>query len=1173
MPKRASRTQPAEPPTPWGEPSGGLLGQRGAFAAWLLVWLLSASVSAQELTRDATALTYTNGVIALRFDPATGNLLEAGPVNGAPVVRGTAAEIRFANGDWLQQVAYRLIDAEVEPGPDVATPPPWIVGDPAGRPTGTALALTLETDGWRRVERWRMWPGEPFVARTIAWTWRGAEPRRVDLTRLILSGLELPDSELVLPAGFPVSRGPMRDGALPGGSQNNQLAVVENADRAVLALVDGVAEPVSGYLKDGAVVHQFSTQLVAQPNQPFEVGAQVLALSRSGPAAVAEVAHRVHDRFGLRCPTDTPGIEQTVLYSAHAGGTIGSGFRDTGGFVAMTKRLPRLKELGFNCLWLLPFWKGAVYAPSDYHALDPSLGTEADLKALCDEAHRLGMKVLGDLIPHGPKEESGLLAQHPDAVTYNEDGSVKYMWGCLQCDYAQPAWQQYMANHAVDWMKRVGLDGYRVDVAFGGPPNWRPAPGLRPSMSQAYGARQLLATVRTAMKAYDPDSLLLMEGTAPGLCESGDIVYDFPWTYSVLPRSIDLPGEVWVPAAKEWLAWQTALYPRGARFLRYVSSHDTIRGLWKYGPARHKVLLALNAFLPGVPMVYDDEEVGHTAGDGWNRRDPSARTQPSDDPARWTIGTGQRSVTVRLSGHTARLDLDSGSRPHRPPSPAGQLLGIATEQGLVVVTTASYRIVFDPSHGGTIREVTEAKSKEHRLVGEVSLREGRRKLTPGRPPADLLDWQAAPEIEQGDGVVRITFRSPEGSDPGVVRRYVCDPWGIRVETELAFREGLADVNASLTERLPWLVSWSVATTEGVLAGEANDLRPKMTSGAGFRYRHATAPAWSQRQFPAPLGEEFATEQLGGLGLGRIRSDRPGWLQDVQLSAAGFEIGWLAEREPVSLRPNEPVRLGYWLGLADQPAAPPTSSPLHLTETDHYRLAVDRSSGGSIAELRRRTADGWGPNFIDGLVTYSDRGIYGPYRDPAGVEHPTNARSDYDIEPDVTLGADNGRTSTLIEGTFRTPYADGRSIAKPYTRYRHGFATDDTGFELRLGLRIPGGFESGDTPIFAAHILRLVAVRQVTIQAGGQTLVHAAAERDVGRVWQSKAAGALPDSITVQAAGGTMVMAPVSGAERLQNIFLYDAGNGRMTLFFAPFDLQPEQALPIWKESRWRIDLQ
>jgi len=1141
-------------------------------------------VSAKDFTRDATHLTFANNVITLRFDAATGHLIEAGPVNGAPVVRGAAAEIRFADGGWLQQADYKLIDAKVEPGLEAAMPPPWIVGDPDAKPKGTALALTMETTNWRRVERWRMWPNEPFVARTITWTWRGAQPLQIDQTRLALLGLELPNSELVLPAEFPVSRGPLRDTGIPRGSQNNQLAVLENQDRAVLALAAGVGEPVGGYLKDGAVVHQFGTQLIAQPNQPFEIGAQVLALSGSGAAAVAEVTHRVHDRFGLRQPTDTPGIEKTVLYSAHPGGTIGSGFRDTGGFVAMTKRLPHLKELGFNCLWLLPFWKGAVYAPSDYYALDPSLGTEADLKALCDEAHRLGMKVIGDLIPHGPREFAELMQQHPNVATYNLDGSLKMMWGCLQCDYAQPAWQQYMADHAVDWMKRVGLDGYRVDVAFGGPPNWRPAPGIRPSMSQAYGARKLLATVRAAMKAQDPDSLLLMEGTAPGLFESGDIVYDFPWTYSVLPRSIDMPGEQWVPAAKDWLAWQSALYPRGARFLHYATSHDTIRGQWRYGPALHRALLAINANLPGVPMVYDGEEEGQTSLRLWSQRDPTVVTLPSEQPSTWAFGRpgGEVQLTCSLKALEVRR---AGEQPHGDDPAHRPNLG-GRDNPVLTKTAEGYRfgsptyeVLFDPQHGGRILRFAQPLRSGELLAGPERLGEGHRKLRVGSPPADLLDWAADPEVAQPPGKFVVTFRSPELHGLRVVRRYDCQPMSLLVETELTFTAGLDNVNAALATTLPIALShWRVPTNEGALEGDRDDLRPKRTTGEGFRYRHPTAPAWSFRQFPLVGTLSFwdgepDTTQWTRLSVGSVGADAPGWLQDMNLTTAGLTIGWLAERAGVTLAPDQPVTLRYQLEPYADLTAPPASSPLHLTETPTYRLAFDRSSGGTITELRRKTADGWGPNFIDGLVTYSDHGLYGPYRDPAGVEHPTNAKSDHDIEPDVTLSDEDGRKSTLIEGTFRTPYADGRSIAKPYTFYRHGFMTDDNGFDLRLGLRIPGGFESGDTPIFAAHILRLRDVKQVTIQAGGDAVVHSASKKDASRVWQSRVAGALPDSITIQAAGGTMILKPLSGAENLQNSFLYDSGNGRMTLFFAPFDLQPEQALPTWKESRWRIDLQ
>src|SRR5262249_32842927 len=64
--------------------------------------------------------------------------------------------------------------------------------------------------------------------------------------------------------------------------------------------------------------------------------------------------------------------------------------------------LPYLADLGVNCLWLSPIHPAESYHrydATDFFAVDPRLGTNADLKALTDHAHALGMRVLLDFVP------------------------------------------------------------------------------------------------------------------------------------------------------------------------------------------------------------------------------------------------------------------------------------------------------------------------------------------------------------------------------------------------------------------------------------------------------------------------------------------------------------------------------------------------------------------------------------------------------------------------------------------------------------------------------------------------------------------------------------------------------------------------------------------------------
>ncbi|GAA2037357.1 glycoside hydrolase family 13 protein [Agromyces tropicus] len=86
----------------------------------------------------------------------------------------------------------------------------------------------------------------------------------------------------------------------------------------------------------------------------------------------------------------------------------GDGMGDLAG---IRTRLPALAELGVDAIWLSPFYtspqKDAGYDVADYCDVDPRFGTLADFDDMLAEAHRLGLKVIVDLVPNHSSD------QHP----------------------------------------------------------------------------------------------------------------------------------------------------------------------------------------------------------------------------------------------------------------------------------------------------------------------------------------------------------------------------------------------------------------------------------------------------------------------------------------------------------------------------------------------------------------------------------------------------------------------------------------------------------------------------------------------------------------------------------------------------------------------------------------
>lgn len=190
----------------------------------------------------------------------------------------------------------------------------------------------------------------------------------------------------------------------------------------------------------------------------------------------------------------------------------GDGMGDLNGIIG---RLPALKELGVDAVWLSPFYtspqKDAGYDVSDYRAVDPLFGDLADFDQLLEKAHSLGLRAMIDLVPNhssdqhawfqsalksepGSKERSyyhfkdgkGVGGELPPnnwvsmfggpAWTRVEDGQ----WYCHLFDSSQPDlnWENPEVRNEFEeilqfWLDR-GVDGFRVDQ----PHAMAKAPGL-----------------------------------------------------------------------------------------------------------------------------------------------------------------------------------------------------------------------------------------------------------------------------------------------------------------------------------------------------------------------------------------------------------------------------------------------------------------------------------------------------------------------------------------------------------------------------------------------------------------------------------------------------------------------------------------------------------------------
>ena len=165
-----------------------------------------------------------------------------------------------------------------------------------------------------------------------------------------------------------------------------------------------------------------------------------------------------------------------------------------GNLKGIEEKLDYLESLGVTLLYLSPIVRSQSnhrYDTADYETVDPYAGCNDDLKRLCDEAHRRGMKIILDAVFNHTGDESKYFDRYGDYKTlnpqdngifqnpqskyhdffrYNEKGENTFWWDFktlpeLNCD--GDFWRHYICGEGgvIDQWFSLGIDGLRIDVA------------------------------------------------------------------------------------------------------------------------------------------------------------------------------------------------------------------------------------------------------------------------------------------------------------------------------------------------------------------------------------------------------------------------------------------------------------------------------------------------------------------------------------------------------------------------------------------------------------------------------------------------------------------------------------------------------------------------------------
>lgn len=324
-----------------------------------------------------------------------------------------------------------------------------------------------------------------------------------------------------------------------------------------------------------------------------------------------------------------------------------------GDFNGLATKLEYIYDMGFNGIWLMPIMQSPSYHKydvTDYYNTDSDYGTLEDFRALLQQAHDLGIKVIIDLpVNHSSDQHSWFLnsrtgedAKYRDYYVWQDEYDAGFSnWGgqYYESRFVSTMPDLNLDNQAVRdeiakimefWLTDVGVDGFRLDAVT----------------SYYTGDIQknveMLTWIGQTARSYKADCYIVGEAwtdlSAIGQYSQAEI--DSFFTFSVaqqdgsiaklLGNAAKTPGQSYgnvITRIGEALAEHSVAAP-------FLGNHDTARPanfLGRTQLEKLKMACGLLAMIPGNPFVYYGEEIGMLGkGDDPNKRIGMLWTVPEE---------------------------------------------------------------------------------------------------------------------------------------------------------------------------------------------------------------------------------------------------------------------------------------------------------------------------------------------------------------------------------------------------------------------------------------------------------------------------------------------------------------------------------------------------------------
>lgn len=311
-----------------------------------------------------------------------------------------------------------------------------------------------------------------------------------------------------------------------------------------------------------------------------------------------------------------------------------------GNFAGIKAKVPYLKELGVNALYLNPIFEARSnhrYDTADYLKVDPILGTEAEFQDLLDFLHEEGFRVVLDgVFSHVGRQSryfnydgtygkdvgayQNIKSPYFSWFTFlNYPSEYRSWWGVKdlpEVDKENEDFQRFIygPTGVLSKWNQMGLDGWRLDVADELPDQF--IEGIRSNLDH-FQDKVLLGEVwedASNKVSYGIRRQYILGEHLHGVMN-----------YPLRSATIDFLMENCTPedVALTFTRLQEN-YPRDVFYNSFnnIGTHDTERILTQLEGNYQKLSLAfaLLVMFPGVPCIYYGDEAGVTGG-----KDPENR--------------------------------------------------------------------------------------------------------------------------------------------------------------------------------------------------------------------------------------------------------------------------------------------------------------------------------------------------------------------------------------------------------------------------------------------------------------------------------------------------------------------------------------------------------------------